>query len=290
LLLIPVSAITIDPLIANYTQVQVLWPRGLERTQHFAAGILWALVPFYPASGTTPHGGDLVAGLISYVTCILPADEVMGMQEMTEALNYAGLAPQWRDMTPQNIADFQNERTLQLVRMFSTSSQHLLLHDRNQQVGLAGLLLLLIGKSVTTAGYEGWVNNRLRTFRGVLGIPEDNFIWVLKTTPHQRVLATLSTYLSANQPLRTRLFHVCFRAASSRISVISQIFSTVVRLLRGVEMNHILLIDYFIFTKYPELLRIRPVRDNMSRFNQAIAYLATIPDGDACCPSAGIRT
>lgn len=197
---------------------------------------------------------------------------------MTEALNYAGLSPQWRDMNPQNIAEFQNEKTLRLFRMFSSSGQHLLLHDRNQQVGLIGVLLLLTGKSVITAGYKGWVNNRLRTFRGVLGIPEDHFIWVIKTTPPQRVLATLSTYLSANQPLRTRLFHVCFRAASNRVSVISQIFSTVVRLLRGVEMNHILLIDYFLFTKYPELWRIRPVRDNMARFNQAIAYLMTIPE------------
>jgi hypothetical protein len=37
---VPVSATTIDPLIANYIQVQILWPRGLERTQHFAAGYL----------------------------------------------------------------------------------------------------------------------------------------------------------------------------------------------------------------------------------------------------------
>jgi hypothetical protein len=134
-------------------------------------------------------------------------------------------------MTPQNIAEFQNDRTLKLFRMFSTAGQHLLLHDRNQQVGLVGLLLLLIGKSVTTVGHEGWVNNRLRTFRGVLGIPEDHFIWVIKTTPPQRVLATVSTYLSANQSLRTRLFQICFKASNSRISVISQIFSTVVRLL-----------------------------------------------------------
>jgi hypothetical protein len=45
-------------------------------------------------------------------------------------------------------------------------------------------------------------------------------------------------------------------------------------------MNHILPIDYFLFTKYPELLRIRAVRDNMSRFNQAMAYLATIPESE----------
>jgi hypothetical protein len=58
------------------------------------------------------------------------------------------------------------------------------------------------------------------------------------------------------QPIRARLFHICLRAAASKVSAVSQIFSTVLRLLRGVEMNHILLKDYYLFTKYPEILRI----------------------------------
>jgi hypothetical protein len=58
-------------------------------------------------------------------------------------------------------------------------------------------------------------------------------------------------------------------------------------------MNHILLTDYYLFTKYPEILRIRSVWDNMIRFNSslpavvlntsrpfkyAMAYLASIPE------------
>jgi hypothetical protein len=74
------------------------------------------------------------------------------------------------------------------------------------------------------------------------------------------------------QPIRARLFHICLRAAASNVSAVSQIFSTVLRLLRGVEMNHILLIDYYLFTKYSEILRIRSVSDNMTRFNQTMAY------------------
>jgi hypothetical protein len=140
------------------------------------------------------------------------------------------------------------------------------------------VLLLLIGKSVTTVGYEGWINYRLRTFPGVLGISDDDFIWVLRTSPAQRALAVLSTLLSANQSLRTRLFHVCLRASASNCNIISQVFGTVLCLLCGVEMNHILLIDYFVFTKYPEILCIRAVHDNMAQFNQAMEYLATVPE------------
>jgi hypothetical protein len=46
--------------------------------------------------------------------------------------------------------------------------------------------------------------------------------------------------------------------------MVSQIFITVLKLLRGVEMNHILLIDYYLFNKYPEILRVRAIRDNMA--------------------------
>jgi hypothetical protein len=50
-----------------------------------------------------------------------------------------------------------------------------------------------------------------------------------------------------------------------------------VKLLQGVEMNHILLIDYYLFNKYPEILRIQAVRDNVSKCNQALSYLASLP-------------
>jgi hypothetical protein len=43
-----------------------------------------------------------------------------------------------------------------------------------------------------------------------------------------------------------------------------------------VEMNHILLIDYYRFNKYPEILRITAVRDNMSKYNLALSYLASL--------------
>jgi hypothetical protein len=163
------------------------------------------------------------------------------------------------------------------MRLSRQDAQRMFFHDRRQQLGMLCLLLLLFGKSVTTAGYSGCINNCLRTFRGVLGIIEDNFIWTVGTSPQQRVLASRSTFLSANHPLRSRLFHVCLWASSSKVNITSQIFTTVVKLLRGVEMNHILLIDYYLFNKYPEISRIRAVRDNVSKYSQAVSYLASLP-------------
>jgi hypothetical protein len=43
-------------------------------------------------------------------------------------------------------------------------------------------------------------------------------------------------------------------------------------------MNHILFTDYYLFTKYPEILRVRVVRDNMAKYNQALSYLMSVPE------------
>jgi hypothetical protein len=44
-------------------------------------------------------------------------------------------------------------------------------------------------------------------------------------------------FLSAAQQSRARIFHVCTRAASSRTRITTHIFTTVIKLWRGVEMN-----------------------------------------------------
>jgi hypothetical protein len=276
----PVSAVTIDPLVPISPGVQIGCPTGLIHDQEYSVAILWALRDFYPDAGTVLSSRRLVGGLISYINCLLPSEMVEGQGQLTEALNYASINPEWRIITRGNIGDFATPEALKFLRLFSRQGQYLFAHDRSQQLGLLGVLLLLISKAVTTAGYEGWVNNRLRTFIGVLGIADDDSLWVLRSAQPQRVLASLSTFLSANQPLRTRHFHVCLRAAASKVNLTTQIFSTVLRLLSGVEMNHLLLIDYFVLTKYPEILRIRVVRDNMARFNLALAYLSSVPDTD----------
>jgi hypothetical protein len=269
-----VSGVAIDPLVPDLQQIQIVWPTGLTRTNHYAAIIAWSLRNFYVPTDEEPAAQELVAGLISYLNCLLPAEAVEGRGQLIPALAYVGLVPVWREATPRNLADFRTVETLRFMRLFGPGEQHLFVHDRRQQLGLLGVLLLLIGRSVTSAGYTGWINNRLRTFRGVLGIMEDHFIWTTNTCPAQRMLATLSTYLSANQPLRTRLFQVCLRASMSRPDITTQILSTVVKLLRGVEMGHILLIDYYLFNKYPEILRVRAIRDDLVKYNQALNYLA----------------
>lgn len=277
---IPVSDITIDPLLPELTHVEIAWPRELTRTNEFAVIIAWALRNFYIPTEANPSRKELVGGMVSYLNCLLPPDSVEGKGLLTEALNYAGIKPIWRVATSENLSDFQTPEALHVLRMFRSDTQHLFVHDRRQQLGLLGLILLLIGRSVTKVGYQEWVNNRLKTFSEVLGISEGNFIWTDRTSPTQRVLATLSTFLSAIQPLRARIFQVCMRAATSQVSISTQILSTVVRLSRGAEMSHIQLINDFLLTKYPEILRIWHLRGDLKKFKHAMEYLSTIPEDE----------
>jgi hypothetical protein len=277
---IPVSSITIDPLVPELTPVEIAWPHSLTTSKEYSTVIAWSLRDYYIPTGEVPSASNLVGGLISYLNCLLPAEAVEEKGLLTDALKYSGIIPRWRPANPHNLPSFRTPDFMRVVRLFSPDTLQMLIHERAQQLGLLGVLLLLIGKSVPTAGYSGWLNNTLRTFQGVLGIAEDNFIWALGTCPSQRVLATLSAFLSANQPLRGRLIHVCLRAAASKLRITSQIFTTVTRLLRGAEMSHILLIDYYLFTKYPEILRVRAIRGDMANFSQAITYLSSIPEDE----------
>jgi hypothetical protein len=44
----PVSAITIDPLVPNFTAVQIVCPTGLMQTREYAIGVAWLLRFFIP--------------------------------------------------------------------------------------------------------------------------------------------------------------------------------------------------------------------------------------------------
>jgi hypothetical protein len=159
--IMPISAQIIDSLVPNLRQVEIIWLRGLTRTRDYAVLIAWSLQNFYLPVEDKPNPLDLVAGLISYVNCLLLAEAVEGRGILTEALSYAGLSPAWRAATPTNLATFRNEQTLHFMRLFHEDAQRMFVHERSQQLGMLGLLLLLIGKSVITAGYSGWINNRL---------------------------------------------------------------------------------------------------------------------------------
>ena len=59
---------------------------------------------------------------------------------------------------------------------FDRHAQVQFTEERDQQILCVGIILLTIGKSVNPDNYDGWIKNRIRTFFGALGIPEDVYL------------------------------------------------------------------------------------------------------------------
>jgi hypothetical protein len=143
-----------------------------------------------------------------------------------------------------------------LASFTGDAQRHLYLHHRDQQILMTGVILLTLTKQDTPEGYSGWMANRIRSFSGSLGISSDYLCWTTDQYPDQECMTILNSFFSANFDLRRHIFLLCV-SASMNTEHSANLFRDAVNLMQGSEMNHILLIDYYIFNKYPELLRIR---------------------------------
>lgn len=153
------------------------------------------------------------------LTNVLEPRFVFRGQELYTAFNSAGMTAR---VTEYNTAEQVNQllndpRVRAFFEMFSTANRELFVRHRDQQILCIGIILLTIGKSVNPDNYEGWINNRLRTFQGALGILPDYCCWAQSQCPIQEVLACSYSFLSACFDLRKLFFsnlHICCKRYS----------------------------------------------------------------------------
>jgi hypothetical protein len=168
----------------------------------------------------------------------------------------------------------RSERTVSFLGKFGKGYERFL-HDRAQQIIMLGPILLTIGKKIQTEGYEGWITNRMRAFMGTLGLENSETIWTDQAYPAALAMKSISTFLSAVFYLRREIFMMCYAVASSQCSL-SYLFKDVVKLLRGTGMDHILLIDEYLYKRYRELLSISILSHNYRGMMAAWKYLASL--------------
>jgi hypothetical protein len=89
----------------------------------------------------------------------------------------------------------------------------------------------------------------------------------------------MNYFFTACFTFRRLVFKTCVSAAS-KVSKIGNMFRDVVLLLQGAEMNHIILIDMYLFNKYPELLSLRQLRYDLMNYNAAMEFLSKIPSSE----------
>uniref|UniRef100_A0AAT9JFM3 Nucleocapsid protein n=1 Tax=Macrotermes bellicosus lispivirus 1 TaxID=3133480 RepID=A0AAT9JFM3_9MONO len=271
---------TLTPVVLPEVHIQV--PSNRINTPELRAILLAkAYSNFYPPQGEAPSPMALMGSIASLMINVLDPRFVIRGEELFAAFTSAGMTARLVSYnTPDEVIELLNDPRVQaFYALFSEENRELYVHHRDQQLLCIGIILLTIGKSVNPDNYEGWINNRIRTFQGALGILPNHCCWALAQCPVQEVLACSYSFMSASFDLRKLFFRICISAARD-IHRIAAIFREVVMFLQGVEMGHIIMIDRYIFAKYPELLRIRALRDNMEAMNNAWTYLASLDPGE----------
>lgn len=261
--------------------VVLLWPADHLDTPDIRGTLLAkAYSAFYPMEHYPVTAEGMSAGLASMLANLVGPNHVERGGELIGAFRKAGCRLERRVYnTVQEVEALDRDpRVRNFFSLFSPEGLIAYLEKREQQILCIGILLLTMGKDVNPSNYDGWIANRLRTFQGALGILPDTCCWSPDQCPPQESLTMCYRFLSASFHLRRILFKICVSGArdSSRFGAVLR---EVLVFLQGVEMGHILLIDRYIFGKYPELLRIRALRDNMGAINKALEYLNSIePD------------
>jgi len=274
-------------IVAKFTPVLLPVYHVLSPAEHLNTvpirGILLAKAysVFYPLEGIALEPLELAAGLASMLTNLLNPSHVFRNGELAGVFAKAGcvIRRQIIETEEEAQAFLRDPRVQYFFGLFDEGSTQLYLHKREQQILAIGILLLTMGKDVNPDNYDGWIANRLKTFTGALGILLENCCWTAAQCPPQESLTMCYRILSASFHLRRELFLICVSGArdSSRYGAVLR---EVLVFLQGVEMGHIILIDRYIFSKYPELLRIRSLRDSMIAMNKAWEYLASLPAGE----------
>jgi hypothetical protein len=238
-----------------------------------------AFAAFYPEEGAVPSPMAMATATISLLNNVLDPIDVMGHGLMESALKQAGIALTIRTVqTPEDVREVAHHpRVARFFDMFPGHNLELFQHHIDQPLILMGVILLAMGKQVNAESHIGWITNRIRSFRGSLGIIDEYCVWTQDQYPSQMALSALNAFMSASFELRRSVFNCCLAACRSPDRH-AAVFRTVVQLLQGIEMNHILMVSSYIFNKYPELLRIRVLRDNLNSVNAAMTYLTTVPE------------
>lgn len=217
-----------------------------------------AFSAFYPEEGIVPSPMAMATSMISLLNNVLDPMDVMGHRLMDSALKQAGIAPVICNIqTVDEIREIAGSpKVLHFFDMFPGHNLQLFQHHVDQPLILMGVILLAIGKQVNAEGHVGW-------------ILDEYCVWTQAQYPPQIALAAINAYMSASFELQKRIICCCLAACRSpdRTAVV---FRTVVQLMQGIEMNHILMVSTYIFNKYPELLRIRVLRDNLNSVNAAM--------------------
>ena len=191
---------TLTPIVLPEVHIQIPSER-INTTELRAILLAKAYSNFYPPQGESPSPMALMGAIASLMTNVLEPRFVLRGQELFSDFTAAGMNARLTEYnTPEEVIVLLNDPRVQaFYALFSTENRELYVHHRDQQILCTGIILLAIGKGVNPDNYEGWINNRIRTFQGALGILPNHCCWALAQCPVQEVLAYKKIMISAKR-------------------------------------------------------------------------------------------
>jgi hypothetical protein len=128
---------------------------------------------FHPVEGREPSLMAMAAAIVSMLNNIVDPNLVSSAGTMSSALKLTGVHPIVVTYDIEEATRLaEDEDVHRFLQMFDGHNRELFCHHRDQQILMFGIILLTMGKQVTAEGFAGWMDNRVRSFRGSLGIPD----------------------------------------------------------------------------------------------------------------------
>lgn len=186
-----------------------------------------------------------------------------------------------RDRVISNQAELAElaEHAQQVEDLVDPTSVGLIYSSPNYQAVYVGTILLLYVKYVIERSVEGWWRRRLRSFCGAVGISYQDSPFPFTTVPNRKIMVETNSLISANHAFRKCLFLI-FNRLHQLPGRFQPIFSVIMTLSRGHEMNHVIIVDEMLFRRFPELQRHRFLSSGRDAMRSVYQYLASLRPGD----------
>lgn len=276
--ILPDSFPAIGPKRLDKLEVTLYWLHSDDTDMNVNNKLLiYYLSKFYAAEGErNPLPVENLAAVLGILGSLLDPINMLHVRSLRNIFNKSRYDLDIRIINSQDVdllvgEDDQYHVLLELIGDFPHR-----FGERDLFVVLSSVILLSIGKQSTQKGFTKWFTNRVS---GSIGYDHAKEVPSAKCCPDLAIYNSCHSFASANLELRKHIFLIYVSAAKCPDRV-CRVFDDIVKLLKCTEMNHIVIIDTYLYSKYPELLSIRCLADERSTMNEAWRYLSNIPEAE----------
>lgn len=174
--------------------------------------------------------------------------------KVVNAYKFSGIELKFKYLTPEKVKtlDKDHARLKEFISQWESDRAYLLSKTHTFFI-FAMIIILSIFKNINENNYENWFANRIKIFAGTLG---DTWILVNVTAseyPLMEQIVTLGRCVAANHQLRKNIYLEILSMSLAKSNFISLAFAEINHMVRSFEINHLILIDKYIFIRAPRV-------------------------------------